>query len=182
MAASPSLGMSEIAVGVLATTTILLITWYLIGKWASQSSGLKLPPGPKGWPILGSLPLLSALPHHDLFKLSQQYGPLMFINLGSVRTLVVTSPKVAEVVLKTHDINFASRPFVTVTTVTTYNFSDIAFQPYGLKWRDLRKMCTVGLLTAHRISQFEVCRQKSISSRGNAPSNSILSRGGKIRL
>ncbi|KAJ7966839.1 Cytochrome P450 [Quillaja saponaria] len=69
------------------------------------------PPGPPGIPFIGNLHQLdSTNPHLHLWKLSKQYGPLMFLRLGSVPTLVVSSAKMAKEVLKNHDIKFSSRP------------------------------------------------------------------------
>jgi flavonoid 3',5'-hydroxylase len=119
MAVWSTLGRSEAALAALGTATVLLVTWSLIVKCSPQTRRRKHPPGPKGWPILGSLPMLGTLPHQDLFKLSKQYGPLMLINLGSVKCLIVTSPKFAEAILKTHDLTFANRPQLVVAKVST---------------------------------------------------------------
>jgi hypothetical protein len=148
----PSLGRSEAA----ALGTVLLVTVYLIVKCLSQTQRRNLPPGPKGWPILGYLPMLGALPHQDLFKLSKQYGPLLMMKLGSLNALIVTSPKFAEAVLKTHDVSFANRPRLVVAKEVSYNFKDVGWQSYGQGWRNLRKMCTIGLLSANRLAQFKV--------------------------
>ncbi|CAM6128884.1 unnamed protein product [Calypogeia fissa] len=152
---------SEVAVAALATMAVLLVG-LLIRRKASQSTRRQLPPGPAGWPILGCLPLLSAMPHESLYELSKQYGPLMFMRLGSVKTLVVTSPKFAEEILKTHDKIMASRPDLVVPSEFFYNGADIAFAPYGQHWRYLRKVCTVGLLTATRINQFREVREREV--------------------
>ncbi|MBA0759366.1 hypothetical protein Gotri_022265, partial [Gossypium trilobum] len=48
--------------------------------------------------------------------------------------------------MKTHDINFANRPFLLGAEIVLYNLSDIAFAPYGSCWRQLRKVCTWELL------------------------------------
>ncbi|CAM6092233.1 unnamed protein product [Calypogeia fissa] len=168
---------SEVAVAALATVAVLLVG-ILLQRKASQSTLRRLPPGPGGWPILGCLPLLSAMPHESLYELSKQYGPLMFMRLGSVKTLVVTSRKFAEEIFKTHDKIMASRPEIVVPSEFFYNGVDIAFAPYGQHWRYLRKVCTVGLLTAARINQFREVRQREVmaalhfileeSQRGNA--------------
>ncbi|CAM6128886.1 unnamed protein product [Calypogeia fissa] len=168
---------SEAAIAALATVAVLLLA-ILIRRKASQSLRRQLPPGPRGWPILGSLPLLGTLPHQSLFELSKQYGPLMFMRLGSIKTLVVTSPKFAEEVFKTHDKIMSSRPVHIVPTEIFYNSIDIAWAPYGQYWQYLRKVCTVGLLTATRITQFREVREREVmaalhfileeSQRGNA--------------
>ncbi|CAM6083365.1 unnamed protein product [Calypogeia fissa] len=168
---------SEVAIPVMATVAVLLVA-LVIRRNASLSPMRKLPPGPRGWPILGSLPLLGTQPHQSFFKLSKQYGPLMFMRLGSVKTLVVTSPKFAEEVLKTHDKIMCSRMVYNATKKIFYNGVDVAWAPYGQHWRYVRKGCTAGLLTVTRISQFRVIREREVmdalhfilaeSERGNA--------------
>ncbi|CAM6116413.1 unnamed protein product [Calypogeia fissa] len=153
---------SEVAVAALATVAVLLVG-LLYRREGSQSKRRQLPPGPGGWPILGCLPLLSAtMPHESLYELSKQYGPLMFMRLGSVKTVVVTSAKFAELVLKTNDKVMASRPRLIVPYEFLYNGADVAFAPYGPQWRYLRRVCTMGLLTATRINQFRGSREREV--------------------
>lgn len=123
-----------------------------------------MPPGPRGWPIFGSLLQLSELPQSTLYDFSKIYGPIMMLKLGSVNTLVVTSPELAQEVLKTHDPVMSSRPLPIAANSMLYGGLDIGFSPYGQYWRYLRKVCTVGLLTAHRLSQYRVVREQEALS------------------
>ncbi|XWS51764.1 hypothetical protein CRYUN_Cryun11dG0011200 [Craigia yunnanensis] len=79
-----------------------------------------------------------------------KHGPLMHLQLGEVSTVIVSSPAVAKEVMKTHDINFSYRPALDVPKITTYDFTNIAFAPYGNYWRHLRKVCNTELLSATR--------------------------------
>ena len=110
------------------------------------------PPGPNGLPLIGNLHQLdsSNLQTH-LWKLSQKYGPLMSLKLGFKRTLVVSSAKMAEEVLKTHDLEFCSRPLLTGQQKFSYNGLDVAFSPYGAYWREMKKICVVHLLNSTRV-------------------------------
>nr|CAD1837903.1 unnamed protein product [Ananas comosus var. bracteatus] len=75
-----------------------------------RSRGLRLPPGPKGWPILGNLPQLGPKPHHTLHALSKAHGPLFHLRFGFVDVVVASSAAVAAQFLKVHDANFSNRP------------------------------------------------------------------------
>ncbi|CAM6093426.1 unnamed protein product [Calypogeia fissa] len=149
---------SQVAV---ATVAVLLVG-ILIRRKASQSTRRQLPPGPGGWPILGCLPLLGAMPHETLYELSKQYGPLMLMRLGSVKTLVVTSRKYAEEIFKTHEKIMASRPGLIVPSMLLYNRLDVVFAPYGAHWRYLRKVCSTGLLNGNRLNQFREVREQEV--------------------
>ncbi|XP_030535109.1 cytochrome P450 71AU50-like [Rhodamnia argentea] len=130
--------------------------------WKTQSKK-KLPPGPRGFPILGNLPSLGQNPHHDLHKLAQKYGPIMHLRLGFVPTIVVSSPEGAELFLKTHDLVFASRPRQEAMKHLAYEQRNLSFSPYGPYWRNIRKMCTLELLSNAKINSFESIRREEVS-------------------
>ncbi|KAE9601280.1 putative abieta-7,13-dien-18-ol hydroxylase [Lupinus albus] len=114
----------------------------------------KLPPGPKGLPILGSLHKLGENPHRDLHQLSQKHGPIMYLRLGVVPTIVVSSPQAAEQFLKTHDLVFANRPPLEAAKYISWDQRNLSFADYGPYWRNMRKMCTLELLSHTKIDSF----------------------------
>lgn len=123
----------------------------------------RLPPGPKKLPIIGNLHQLSEPIHHTLRRLSNKHGPLMFLQLGSVPTLVVSSAAMAKEVLKTHDLTFASRPTLYATKKLSYNGTNISLAPYGKYWREVRKIALVELLSAKRVESFESIRKEEVA-------------------
>ncbi|KAA0036264.1 cytochrome P450 CYP736A12-like protein [Cucumis melo var. makuwa] len=122
----------------------------------------KFPPGPKGIPIFGCLHLLGKLPHRNLHKLSQKYGPIMSMKLGLVPTIIVSSPQAAKLFLKTHDLIFASRPSSQASKHISYQQQNLVFAPYGPYWRNMRKMCTLELLSNHKINSFMPIRKHEL--------------------
>ncbi|MQM16378.1 hypothetical protein Taro_049334 [Colocasia esculenta] len=106
----------------------------------------KLPPGPRGLPVIGNLHLLGKHPHQTLYQLSKQYGPIMQLQLGRVPAVVISSAQMAEQVLKTHDLLFCSRPDMATGKRLSYNFSDVVLSPYNAAWRELRKITMLNLL------------------------------------
>ena len=88
---------------------ILPLVWVsnhvLTSKLASQT----LPLGPKTFPIIGNLLELSNLPHRDLAKLLKTYGPFMTLKIGSITTIVISSPNLAKEALQKNDQAFSSR-------------------------------------------------------------------------
>lgn len=125
---------------------------------------IRLPPGPWRLPIIGNLHYLigGGLPHHIFRKLAQKYGPLMYLQLGEVPTVVVTSTTIAKEMLRTHDHAFAVRPQLTSTTIIFYNNKDIAFSPYGDYWRQMRKICTLELFSVKMIKLFGALRDDEL--------------------
>ncbi|OIW18225.1 hypothetical protein TanjilG_00338 [Lupinus angustifolius] len=103
------------------------------------------------------------MPHHRLRDLAAKYGPIMHLKLGEVSNIVVTSPEIAYEVMKTHDINFANRPECLFAKLFAYNATDIEFSPYGEYWRQLRKICTIELLSSKRVQSFRSIREEEMS-------------------
>ena len=140
------------------------------------------PPRPPGLPLIGNLLQFtsSAAPHIYLWELSQKYGPLISLQLGFRSTLVISSAKMAKEVMKTHDLDFCSRPSLLGQQKLSYNGLDLAFSPYNSYWREIRKICVVHLFNPNRsllhrpIREDEVARmieKISKSSVGSKPIN-----------
>ncbi|KAI3859033.1 hypothetical protein MKW92_024731, partial [Papaver armeniacum] len=122
------------------------------------------PPGPPKLPIIGNLHQLGKPPHRILHKLSQKYGPVMHLQLGNIPTIIITSAEAAEQVLKTHDLDFCSRPPLAGPKRLTYNYLDIAYGPYSEYWKEMRKICVLQLLSTKRIQSFAVIREEEVSA------------------
>ncbi|CAI9097406.1 OLC1v1033826C1 [Oldenlandia corymbosa var. corymbosa] len=106
----------------------------------------KLPPGPKGWPILGALPLLGSMPHVALAEMAKKYGPVTYLNVGTCGMAVASSPEAAEAFLKTLDMNFVNRPPNAGATLLAYHAQDLVFADYGPRWKLLRKLSNLHML------------------------------------
>jgi len=141
---------------------ILLASLAFLWLCRSKKKANNLPPGPIGLPILGSLNKLGANPHRDLHQLAQKYGPVMFLRLGFVPTVVVSSPQAAELFLKTHDLVFASRPRYQAQKFVSWGQRNLGFAEYGSYWRNMRKMCTLELLSQTKINSFRSMREEEL--------------------
>ena len=146
------------------TTLALIALAFFLRAWLSKRKikDCKLPPGPIGFPIFGSLHLLGKFPHHDLHQLANKYGPIMYMRLGLLPTVVVSSPRAAELILKTHDLVFANRPPNEAAKHISYEQKNLSFAPYGSYWRNVRKMCTLELLSNHKINSFMSSRKEEL--------------------
>uniref|UniRef100_A0A0D3FSN9 Cytochrome P450 99A2 n=1 Tax=Oryza barthii TaxID=65489 RepID=A0A0D3FSN9_9ORYZ len=124
-----------------------------------SSSKKRRPPGPWNLPLVGGLlHLLRSHPQVALRELASKYGPVMFLRMGQIDTVVVSSPAAAQEVLRDKDVMFASRPSLLVSEIFCYDNLDVGFAPYGAYWRMLRKLCTVELLSTKVVRQLAPVR------------------------
>ena len=108
-----------------------------------------------------------------------KYGPIMQLQLCEVMAIIISSPKVVEEVLKTHDAALANRPIVLAIEVMCYGNSGIVFAPYGDYWRQMRKICVSKLLSAKRVQSFCRIREEEVN---NLVKSISLSEGVPINL
>ncbi|KAL0535357.1 hypothetical protein IC582_029686 [Cucumis melo] len=134
----------------------------LLKLFLSKKQSPNFPPSPPKLPIIGNLHQLGTLPHQSLASLSNKYGPLMLLKLGQTPTLVVSSPKVAGEIMKTHDLKFSNRPKTTATNLMFYGCQDVGFAPYGDYWRKAKKMCVLELFTHKRVESFQYVRDEEV--------------------
>ncbi|CDP19791.1 unnamed protein product [Coffea canephora] len=145
-----------------ALPIIYLILLQKKGKKSSTKSHPPLP-APPGIPIIGNMHQFdSSAPHIYLWELSRKYGPLMSLKHGCLPVLVVSSARMAEEVMKNHDLIFCSRPPMLGQRKLSYNGQDIGLAPYTNQWRELRKICVLHLLSSKRVQSFRPIREDEV--------------------
>jgi len=126
---------------------------------------MNLPPGPRRLPLIGNMhQMTGGPPHHILRDLAKKHGPLMYLQTGEVSNIVVSSPEMAREVMITNGAVFAERPYNIGFNIMTYGGRDVAMTPYGSFWRQLRKICTMELLSAKRVQSFRSIREEEVSA------------------
>lgn len=121
-----------------------------------------LPPSPPAIPIIGNLHQLGTMPHLSLQRLAEKYGPIIYLQLGQIPTVVVSSARLAKEVMKTHDLALASRPQLFAAKHLFYNCTNVVFSPYGPYWRHIRKICILELLSAKRVESYSSVREEEV--------------------
>ncbi|KAM5559621.1 cytochrome P450 76A2 [Rosa sericea] len=138
---------------------------FLLFRWRSNSGGNQgLPPGPPGWPLLGNMLDLGAMPHKTLTRLRHKFGSVVWLRIGVRNTLVIQSTKAATEFFKNHDLTFVERNINEGARVHDYHKGSLALAPYGTQWRVLRRLVTVDMLTNKRINETAMIRRKCVEN------------------
>lgn len=124
------------------------------------NSNLRLPPGPRGLPIIGNLHRFKGSAHRWFHQLSLKYGPVMVLRLGFTQVVLVSSSEAAEEVLKTKDLETCSRPKLAGLGKLSYNHKDISFAQYTDSWKENRKVAVTELLNTKKIQTFKFIREE----------------------
>ncbi|EPS66184.1 hypothetical protein M569_08596 [Genlisea aurea] len=123
----------------------------------------KLPPGPKGLPILGDLLSIGNRPYESLAKMANKYGPLMTVNFGMVKIVVVSSSEMAEEMLLKHDEALSGRPALeAVVAEEDYLLSMAWSSGQSSIWKKLRKITNTELFTPRRLDSFQSIREETM--------------------
>lgn len=128
-------------------TLFLVLVLLLTKKLVCNEKHLKLlPPSPPKLPFVGNLHQLGSISQDSLHALSMKYGPLMLLHLGQIPTLIVSSPELAQEIMKNQDNVFASRPSTKASNLLLYGGKTVGFAPYGEYWKHAKKLYTVHML------------------------------------
>ncbi|KAF8084348.1 hypothetical protein N665_0721s0005 [Sinapis alba] len=138
---------------------VAVIAFFLLRS--STKKSLRLPPGPKGLPIIGNLHQMEKFnPQHFLFRLSKLYGPIFTMKIGGRRLAVISSAELAKELLKTQDLNFTARPLLKGQQTMSYQGRELGFGQYTAYYREMRKMCMVNLFSPNRVASFRPVREE----------------------
>uniref|UniRef100_F7AR76 Uncharacterized protein n=1 Tax=Ciona intestinalis TaxID=7719 RepID=F7AR76_CIOIN len=126
----------------LALFAIALLLFYI---WLTPKYK-NLPPGPMGVPFLGCLPFMETLAERTFTKWSKKYGPIITVQLGDHRTVILNSYEAIEEAFIKKGEKFNGR-------FKTY-FTEFASEGLGMvfidgeKWKEHRKFGTRALAGA----------------------------------
>ncbi|KAH0679729.1 hypothetical protein KY284_020814 [Solanum tuberosum] len=157
---------------ILAFISITLITWASTPggvAWKNNNTNTSSGPGrnipgPRGFPIIGSLFTLNrdGLAHRTLATAawSHKAKQLMAFSLGSTPLVVSSDPQIAKEILTSP--HFADRPIKQSAKSLMFSRA-IGFAPNGTYWRLLRRIASSYLFSPSRIAAHETSGQLDCS-------------------
>ncbi|KAK7389771.1 hypothetical protein VNO78_25064 [Psophocarpus tetragonolobus] len=119
-------------------------------------------PGPKGYPIIGSMGMMVSLAHRSILEAAKacKATRLMAFSLGDTRVIVTCNPDVAKELLNSSV--FADRPIKESAYSLMFNRA-IGFAPYGVYWRTLRRIAATHLFCPKQIKASQLHRAEIAS-------------------
>ncbi|GFP94438.1 cytochrome p450 76a2 [Phtheirospermum japonicum] len=143
--------------------TLFAITLFIKLLFKSKNGASKPhPPGPPGRPLVGNIFDLGEIPHQTLYKLRADYGPVIWLKLGAINTMVVQSAEAAAELFKKCDLQFSDRKTPDSLTALGYSQGSVAVGAYSDYWRKLRRICTTEFLVQKRVNESTHIRQKCV--------------------
>ncbi|CAN6908083.1 unnamed protein product [Brassica oleracea] len=148
----------------LTDVIIFLFALYFLNLWwrrysSSRSSQcrMNIPPGPKGWPLVGNLLQVIFQGRHFVFimrDLRKKYGPIFTMQMGQRTMIIVTDEKLIHEALIQRGPTFASRPPDSpIRLIFSVGKCAINSAEYGSLWRILRRNFVTELVTPTRVKQ-----------------------------
>ncbi|KAL6652836.1 hypothetical protein ACP70R_011761 [Stipagrostis hirtigluma subsp. patula] len=149
-----------------AVGTLALAVAAAVVRYNRRYRGLRLPPGPPGWPVVGNLfqvAFSGKLFIHYIRDLRREYGPILTLRMGERTLVVISSAEVAHEALIEKGREFASRPRENTTrNIFSSNKLTVNSAVYGPEWRSLRRNMVSGMLSTSRLREFRHARMRAM--------------------
>ncbi|VFQ99068.1 unnamed protein product [Cuscuta campestris] len=148
----------------LYTALLLLLPLYLISKHFHRKIK-NHPPAPfLTLPLLGHLYLFKNPLHQALATISARHGPLLLLEFGSRKVLLVATPTAAEECFSKNDVAFANRPRLMAAKYIGDNYTSLAWAAYGDHWRHIRKIASTHIFSLNRVQTLHEIRADEVRS------------------
>ncbi|KAG7016307.1 Cytochrome P450 77A3, partial [Cucurbita argyrosperma subsp. argyrosperma] len=139
--------------------------FFLIQKRSSKPR-LNLPPGPRGWPVVGNLFQVARSGKHFfeyVEDIRQIYGPIFTLQMGSRTMIILSGADLIHEALIKRGSTFASRPAENPTRIVfSSNKFSVNAAVYGSLWRSLRRNMVENMLSPSRLQEFRDVRKNAM--------------------
>nr|QWK52437.1 cytochrome P450 79C2-2 [Isatis tinctoria] len=130
--------------------SITLVLALAIRSLRSKKSKGQLPPGPRGWPIIGNMfDLIMNRPTHLWIHrvMEDMQTEIACFRFAGVHVITVTSSEIAREVLREKDEAFADRAESYSSNLISHGYMGAIFSSYGESWKLSKKVMVTKLMS-----------------------------------
>ncbi|KAI0066947.1 cytochrome P450 [Artomyces pyxidatus] len=129
----------DLVLCVAAALSVVLVVRYLASPWR------RLPPGPRGWPLIGNALSLRQAQWLTFTEWQKTYGDVIYLSALGQPIIVLNTQKAAADLLDRRAGIYSDRPNNIVAASILCGGMAIVFQSYGSLWRRMRRATHEGL-------------------------------------
>ena len=122
----------------------------------------KLPPGPRGLPVFGSLLDIRHDTHLAIDRLARRYGDVCLMRFGSVPTVIISDADLLQEAFGKAEL--ADRWVSEIMNVLSSQ-KDLVMAPYGDHWRQMQRFANRELLSARNLNTVRERYMESVINR-----------------
>uniref|UniRef100_A0A8R7TQ86 Uncharacterized protein n=1 Tax=Triticum urartu TaxID=4572 RepID=A0A8R7TQ86_TRIUA len=97
-------------------------------------------------------------------ELCRRHRQMMYLQLGEIPTMVVSSKEVVGQMMRASDLQFKNRGTTDMEDIAGFGGKGVTFAPYGDYWRQMRKECVMELLGSKQVRRKESVRADEMGS------------------
>ena len=150
------------------SVAFLLLAVSLFISFLTNRRRSLLPPGPPPLPLLGNTLLTGPHVHRGLARLAEQYGPLMTFWHFTIPSIVISSPQLAEEVLRKQDSRCASRLCESRVVGHITRYKDIATATNNGSWKRERKLAMLHVASPRQVEAWRSVRSEEVGVMADA--------------
>lgn len=160
------------------TTALVFMATLVVVKLATMVNRkrYKLPPGPRGLPLVGYLPFFGKEPPVTFSEMRKTYGDVICISMGSWLAVIVNGRDAIKEALVTKGDAFSGRPAFTTARLVNEG-RNFAFSEFGAIWKAHRKIVSNVMYTFTNARNNPI--EDIIRSEANTVIQEFLSHGDK---
>lgn len=122
---------------ILYPSIVVVLVYLLYRAFVYDPKRRYLPPGPRGWPIIGNTLQINFFgnPQPLLIDWSKKYGDLFYLRIGATDFVFVNTPKAVKDLFDKRGAIYADKPYLPMAGETLARGFNLALMGYNERWK-----------------------------------------------
>lgn len=131
---------------VAGVTAIVYLLYRQVTTYRGAPHGLKALPGPKGYPVIGSiLEFPRTFSYHKFTEWAQTYGPIYQVNIAGTTHIVISDVEIASDLMALRGAQYSDRPSLVMLHELVSRTGNLGASPQNKYWKNARKLAAARL-------------------------------------